>query len=56
MKALFYNDKKEQVWECTVDAQYHLNNGTEAIQKGAKFGILLDATGKEIDRAHYGPF
>jgi hypothetical protein len=56
MKALFYNLKRELVWECTQDAKYYLNKGTEAIQKGAKFGILLDATGKEIDRAQYGPF
>jgi len=53
MKALFYDQAGSLVWECKKDARFELNNGSKAIRKGAKLGILYDAKGAELDRARY---
>lgn len=57
MKTLFYNDKRELVWECTKNAMFEFTNGSTAIRKyGAKLGVLVDEKGNEVDKAQYGPF
>jgi hypothetical protein len=55
MRAIFYNQQGKAVWTCIKDARYELNNGTKAIEKGAKRGELIE-DGQVIDQAHYGPF